>query len=282
MNLAELCLSCDPLVRSKAFEMREKFDKYWDGLKNINKLLIVASVFDPRNKMQFANLCFEQLYGKDSEDSKKLEASVEVVMRQLFEEYSGNLNRQQGEAQSSQTQSGTSTQIVSPPQHAQEDNSGPRCKRIRSMYRERVKEKGIKDANNELELYLKEDVADPNIFMGTDYDVLSWWKLNNKRFPILSEIAKDVLAMQVSSVASESAFSTSGRILDPYRSCLTHYMIEVLMCTEQWLKEDIHFSAKGSVTIEQLLAEVELQDSLEKGTNCSFNVMSYAFKTVKL
>lgn len=45
--------------------------------------------------------------------------------------------------------------------------------------------------------------------------------------------------MQVSSVASESAFSTSGRVLDPSRSCLTHYMIEVLMCTEQWLKCEI-------------------------------------------
>jgi len=45
-------------------------------------------------------------------------------------------------------------------------------------------------------------------------------------------MARDVFATQVSSVASESAFSTSGRIIDPYRSCLTHYMVEILMCTE--------------------------------------------------
>ncbi|KAL0643686.1 hypothetical protein Bca4012_041976 [Brassica carinata] len=69
--------------------------------------------------------------------------------------------------------------------------------------------------------------------------------------------------MQVSSVASESAFSTSGRILEPYRSCLTHYLIEVLMCSEQWLKADIKFSEKVQ-TNEQILAEIEQLDKLEK------------------
>ncbi|CAA7047615.1 unnamed protein product [Microthlaspi erraticum] len=99
---------------------------------------------------------------------------------------------------------------------------------------------------------------------GLEYDILSWWMRNSAKFPILSLVARDVLAMQVSSVASESAFSTSGRMLDPHRSCLTHYMIEVLMCTEQWLKCEIHFNEKGVSTIEQMLSEVELQDDLMK------------------
>lgn len=71
--------------------------------------------------------------------------------------------------------------------------------------------------------------------------------------------------MQVSSVASESAFSTSGRVLDPSRSCLTHYMIEVLMCTEQWLKCEIKVSGRGIIRQEQLLKEVEAEDDLMRG-----------------
>lgn len=100
---------------------------------------------------------------------------------------------------------------------------------------------------------------------GSDYDVLSWWKRNSPKFPVLSLLAKDILAVQASSVASESAFSTSGRVLDPSRSCLTHYMIEVLICTEQWLTCEIRMNEKGEFTIEQLLSNVVDQDDLMRG-----------------
>ncbi|GAA0140907.1 hypothetical protein LIER_35302 [Lithospermum erythrorhizon] len=40
----------------------------------------------------------------------------------------------------------------------------------------------------------------------------------------------------VSTVASEAAFSTSGRIIDPYRSRLAPLTIEALICTQNWLR----------------------------------------------
>ena len=123
---------------------------------------------------------------------------------------------------------------------------------------------------------MKEKVENPKNFLGTEYDVLSWWRLNCQKYMVLAEMAKDLFAMQVSSVASESAFSTSGRLIDPFRSCLTHYMIEVLMCTEQWMKTDINMCERR-VTNAQMLAEVEVHDKLEKGTFSSFflNIASY-------
>lgn len=51
-------------------------------------------------------------------------------------------------------------------------------------------------------------------------------KPNSTMFPVLSDVANDVFAIQVSYVAPESVFSTSGRILDPFHSYLTPYMIE--------------------------------------------------------
>ena len=79
-------------------------------------------------------------------------------------------------------------------------------------------------------------------------------------------------------MASESAFNTSGRILESYRRCLTHYMIEILMCTEQWLHADIKLK-ETIITNEQILADVEEFDKLEKGMN-SFALLFYLFARI--
>ncbi|GKA07670.1 RNA-directed DNA polymerase, eukaryota [Tanacetum coccineum] len=41
-----------------------------------------------------------------------------------------------------------------------------------------------------------------------NFDILAWWKEREIQFPILSAMARDLLAVQASTVASESAFST--------------------------------------------------------------------------
>ncbi|GKF70746.1 zinc finger BED domain-containing protein RICESLEEPER 2-like protein, partial [Tanacetum coccineum] len=61
-------------------------------------------------------------------------------------------------------------------------------------------------------------------------------KQNSEKFPILSQVARHVLAMPVSTVASESAFSTSGRVIDKFRSSLTPKTAEALICTQYWLR----------------------------------------------
>ncbi|CAN1297528.1 Putative AC9 transposase [Linum perenne] len=49
-------------------------------------------------------------------------------------------------------------------------------------------------------------------------------------------MARDVLAIPISSVASESAFSTGGRVLSNIRSSLTPAIVEALICAEDWLR----------------------------------------------
>lgn len=68
-----------------------------------------------------------------------------------------------------------------------------------------------------------------------NFDILAWWKEREVQFPILSAMARDLLSVQASTVASESAFSTSGRIISERRSRLTPESVEVCVCLKDYL-----------------------------------------------
>ncbi|KAK2644703.1 hypothetical protein Ddye_019898 [Dipteronia dyeriana] len=59
------------------------------------------------------------------------------------------------------------------------------------------------------------------------FDILHWWREHEKHFPILSIIAKQILATPVSTVAVEQEFSAGGNILDARRSLLSPESIQV-------------------------------------------------------
>jgi len=85
---------------------------------------------------------------------------------------------------------------------------------------------------NELEKYL---------LGGTEnnIDPLLWWKTQMKEYPILSQIARDYLSIQATSVASEQAFSVAGHTLTAMRNRLHPETARATLCVKSWIHNDI-------------------------------------------
>jgi len=71
---------------------------------------------------------------------------------------------------------------------------------------------------------------------GEEFDVLKWWKRNQDQYPVLAKMARDFLAIPLSTVASESTFSTAGMVINKYCSSLSSETVEALICAKDWLK----------------------------------------------
>ncbi|KAK1382856.1 zinc finger BED domain-containing protein RICESLEEPER 2-like [Heracleum sosnowskyi] len=91
-------------------------------------------------------------------------------------------------------------------------------------------DQGTASDKSELDKYLEEK----RLNRALDVHVLDYWSTNQFRFPNIALMARDVLTIPISTVASESAFSVGGRVLDQYRSCLAHNIVENLLCTRDW------------------------------------------------
>jgi hypothetical protein len=85
-----------------------------------------------------------------------------------------------------------------------------------------------------LDIYLEKDVFIFKSENGEDndanFDALVWWKSNTLKYCILSKMARDLLAVPISTVASKSLFSAGGRVIEPHRESLSTDTIQMLLC----------------------------------------------------
>jgi len=75
-----------------------------------------------------------------------------------------------------------------------------------------------KAKRNEVDSYSEENLPPP--MLDTKFNILDWWKTNATRYPLLSKLSRDILAIPVSIFSSKLAFSTAGRVIDQHRNGL--------------------------------------------------------------
>ncbi|KAL6533721.1 hypothetical protein OROHE_013554 [Orobanche hederae] len=96
-------------------------------------------------------------------------------------------------------------------------------------------------------------------------DCLEWWKVNSPKYLILSKMAQDILAIPVTNVASESAFSAGGRVIEPHRAFLKPETVQVLLCGGDWARElwlkRIFQRAKKDNKVELQEIEIDLYET---------------------
>ncbi|GJR83963.1 NB-ARC domains-containing protein [Tanacetum coccineum] len=97
------------------------------------------------------------------------------------------------------------------------------------------------------------------------FDVLGFWKAKETMFPVLSRMAMDILSVQATSIASESTFSTSGRVLSIRRTRLTLASLEMCMCLKDHLEAQERKQDKSTletpVDFEEEILDAEVQEN---------------------
>jgi hypothetical protein len=71
---------------------------------------------------------------------------------------------------------------------------------------------------------------------GQTQDILLWWKVNSKKYPNLSRMARDYLAIPGTSASSERLFSSGKLMITDTRSRLSASTIQACQCLKSWYK----------------------------------------------
>uniref|UniRef100_A0A803MVU4 BED-type domain-containing protein n=1 Tax=Chenopodium quinoa TaxID=63459 RepID=A0A803MVU4_CHEQI len=231
------CESSDLGERLMAHGMKRKHDKYWENVNTINLMLYVAVVLDPRRKMQYVKWSIDDQY--DLDKGKDLYDKIRDALNSLYEHYA-----------SQQTQSGSSPSNMFDLTTRDMESFEDWHDMGEFKFKRDIGSQSNLEKKSYLDKYLN-DEREPNT-IGKSFDALDWWKNRGKRYPIVALMAKDVLAIPVSTVASESAISMGGRVLDPFRSSLSSNMVEALICAQDWLR-----NTRGPLVVEENLEDIE-------------------------
>ncbi|KAL6177880.1 hypothetical protein ACLB2K_049401 [Fragaria x ananassa] len=223
-------------LQAMAKLMNEKFEKYCK-IQDVNQILLVALVLDPRNKLHYVEWILSK-YFKDAE-LKAMVEKFKVFMSCLHKKYEAEY------LSSVDVEAPTKVLVQDIAKNAK--NASNRAGR-REGFANLLKRKDHPEDMSDLDKYLQDDVENDD----ANFNILEWWKVKASTYRSIALMARDVLSIPITSVASECAFSSAKRVIDPFRSSLTPKTTEALVCTQDWIK-----GTSLPVIVEEKLEELE-------------------------
>lgn len=118
----------------------------------------------------------------------------------------------------------------------------------------------MSNATDELTQYLSEPPAP------IPTDVLDWWKVNSTRYPRLSVMARDFLAMQPTSLVPDEIFCGKGDEIDKQRLCMPRDSTQPLLCIRSWVLAGMKLKFKSTEIDYERLMELATTAATENTT----------------
>ena len=89
-----------------SIQMRSKYKKYFDEIDDINQLLLVALVLDPRYKLKYFFFVLENMLGYDTEIVKKKSEQFKYLVVTLIDLYASSHGTQNSNTRNDVAESG--------------------------------------------------------------------------------------------------------------------------------------------------------------------------------
>ncbi|XP_028116569.1 zinc finger BED domain-containing protein RICESLEEPER 2-like [Camellia sinensis] len=208
-------------IQLMAGPMRVKFQKYWEECYLV---LAIAVVLDPRFKMDLVEYYFGLIYGADA--NKHIQRVRNGFVDLFYEYRSDSSDSMSSIALVSENSSSSGSQLLVG------SSKQESLATFHAWYAQERASNIHAYQKSEVEQYLEELVFPSN----ESFNILHWWKLNKAKFPTLARMARDVLSVPATTVASEVAFSVGGRVIDETRASLLSDIVEALITCNDWIE----------------------------------------------
>jgi hypothetical protein len=196
-RLLEVSKEQENFMAAMVKDMKAKFDKYWSEYILV---LACAAVLDPRYKLNLVSYCFKKIHGDVG--ASQYTDRVVALLHRLFTEYE-NLS----------CSAAVGSGVIG--YHAKDD--------LFDNYT-------LPEQKGELDWYLES----PAMHLNVDLDILEFWSGMSKCYPNLANLARDILAIPISTVPSKSVFTMGEKVVSPRRSTLEPDLLEMLISLHDW------------------------------------------------
>lgn len=175
----------------------QKIDKYWQIMDHSS---IISAILDPRNKLtNFSR-------GNHQMACEHIRTKFETYQR-----HSPNTQSPGRRLSSSSTTTNTTRRFFT---QRRRNQTTPQIAPTHSV--------------SELDRYLALPIDD-------ETEPLLWWQAHVKEYPVLSNMARDYLTIQATSVPSEEAFSIAGNTISKTRNRLSPETARACLCLKSWI-----------------------------------------------